>query len=140
MTKRFTFILILSLIITVCYSWKVQLTNNKDCLFTDNYGNVFTLKNANNFQKYLDTAFLKSNLTGLYFNNKTTQDTLRFHYTITNLKKIKKGFEIHVEQTPIAKDIKNILFNQGCSHYLLSVKNVNGKLKIDRIQFLSAEI
>jgi hypothetical protein len=140
--RKINFILTLYLILLSFCSCFGQTKIQSDFAFTDIYGHKFLIKNIDNLPVLLDTTFLKSNLTGLYFYNADNDTTSCFDFIITDIKTIKKRqeFELKILFVPKKNDIETILKYQNFRHYRMTVKTINDKLQIDSIDWLFGEI
>lgn len=142
MRQQVACILTLFLLLMVCWSWTVQKNTNTDFSYSDAYGNKITIENIQNLPDPLDTNFFKSNLNSSDFNKKLSETTLRCDIIIVAIRTIKKKkkFELRITTVPKTKDIQEILKYQGCSLYRMIIKKINNNLKIERLDFLQAEI
>lgn len=140
--RKINFILTLYLILLSFCSCFGQTKTQSDFAFTDIYGHKFLINNIDNLPVLLDTTFIKSNLTGLYFYNADNDTTSCFDFIITDIKTIKKRkeFELKILFVPKTNDIEAILKYQNFRHYRMTVKTINDKLQIDSIDCLFGEI
>jgi len=140
--RKINFILTLSLMALIFCPCFGQTTTKSDFAFTDIYGNKFLIKNINNLPVLLDTTFLKTNLTGLYFYKADIDTTSCFDFIIADIKTIKKKkeFELKILIVRHKNDIESILKHQNFNHYRMTVKTIKDKLNIDSINWLFGEI
>jgi hypothetical protein len=141
MTRKLNYILTLFLVLIVHSGW-TQTTNN-NFSYTDIYGNNITVLNEDKLPYQLDTTFFKLNLTGLYFDSTLTEKTLRYDYTLSDIKRTKEKNEVEFTLTinPHNKEIEDVLKHLGGpSHYKMTLKKENNKLLIDKVEFMYGEI
>jgi hypothetical protein len=140
--RKINFILTLFLILLSFCSCFGQTKTQSDFAFTAIYGHKFLINNIDKLPFLLDTTFLKSNLTGLYFYNADNDTTSCFDFIITDIKTMKKRkeFELKILFVPKSNDIETILKYQNFRHYRMTVKSINDKLQIDSINCLFGEI
>jgi hypothetical protein len=87
-------------------------------------------------------VFLKSNLTGAYFNKALSDTITRYDFTITDIKTIKKGkkYELTVYMIPLKGNLEEILKHYNSNHYRMTLKSIDNKLQINSIDWLFGEI
>ena len=141
MKRKLTNVLTLFLTMSVCSVWAQSA--NSDFYFTDIYGNNIKITNVDKLPSKLDTAFLKSNLTGLHFNKTLNEKALRYDYIISDITRTKNRykFEIDVIIIPHTKEIEEILkYLGGRSHYRMTLKRINKLLRIDNVVLMYGEV
>jgi hypothetical protein len=138
MTKLIRNILFLFTVLTVCSSWKEP----RKFSFVDKFENTISIENIYKLPKHLDTTFFKSNLTGLHFNQKLTESSLRFEYIIFEVKTIKKSkeYELRVLAVPETNDPLIQSKYENCIYYRLTIKKVNNVITLEKVGFLYYEI
>jgi len=141
MTRKLNYILTSFLVLIVHSGW--TQTTNSNFSYTDIYGNNITVINVDKLPAHLDTTFFKLNLTGVYFGRTITERTLRYDYTLSDIKRTKKKNEVEFTLiiVPHTKEIEEVLKHLGGpSHYKMTLKRKNNKLRIDKVEFTYGEI
>ena len=128
-------------IVLIVHSGWTQTTNS-NFSYTDIYGNKITVINEDKLPVQLDTTFFKLNLTGLYFDRTLTEKTIRYDYTLSDIKRTKKNeVEFTLTIVPHTKEIEVVLKHLGGpSHYKMTLKKEYNKLRIDKVEFMYGEI
>ncbi len=135
------YILTLFLVLIVHSGW--TQTTNSNFSYTDIYGNNITVINADKLPAQLDTTFFKLNLTGLDFDRTLPEKTIRYDYTLSDIKRTKKKNEVEFTLTivPHTEEIEEVLKHLGGpSHYKMTCKKESNKLRIDIVEFMNGEI
>ncbi len=137
MTRKIRNYLFLLVILTVFCSW----TEPRKFSYVDKFGNTISLENIDKLPRHLDTTFFKSNLTGLHLLPDETDSTLRFFYTIMNIRTITKNkeYEIRVFISPNSDNPLFFLKYNTCTFYSMKIKNVNHKITIEKVIALRSE-
>lgn len=136
-------IYLLTLFFVLAANAGLAQTKSANFSYTDIYGNNITVANYDKLPAPFDTTFFKLNLTGLYFNKNLTEKSIRFDYTISDLKWTKKKNEVEfsLRTIPDTKEIEEILKYLGePNHYSMNVSIEEHKLRIDKVKFLYGEI
>ena len=138
MNRQIRNILFLLGILTVFCSW----TEPGKFSFVDKFGNTIIIENPDKLPRHLDTTFLKSNLTGLLFNQKLTESPLRFDYILFEVTTIKKSkeYELRVFAVPHSSDPQILLKHQNWTHDSLTIKKIENIFVVEKVDCLYGAI